>query len=114
MESSAVDLSVFQQLKASAGAEFIVELIDTFLEDSPRLIDQMRGALTSGNADTFRRAAHSLKSNSATFGAMHLSELAKELEMLGKEAKLQNAGDRLQAVDTAYSEAAGALRSLRS
>lgn len=113
MESSVVDLSVFQQLKANAGADFMVELIDTFLEDSPRLLDQMRLALTSGNADTFRRAAHSLKSNSATFGAMQLSELARELELLGREAKLQNAGDRLQAVDKAYSEVAGALRSLK-
>ena len=44
----------------------------------------MRGALADANVEEFRRAAHSLKSNSANLGAMTLAALAKELEMMGK------------------------------
>ena len=38
------------------------------------------------DADRFRRAAHSLKSNSNTFGALRLAALARELELNGLDA----------------------------
>ncbi len=90
-----LDLSTFEELKEMSGADFIDELIDTYLEDAPKLVSDMEAALQTGNVDAFRRAAHSLKSNSATFGAMHLSGLAKELEMLARENKLDEAGQQL-------------------
>jgi len=33
-----IDKTTFDELKQMSGAEFIDELIDTFLEDAPRLI----------------------------------------------------------------------------
>ena len=44
----------------------------------------MTSALSAEDAETFRRAAHSLKSNGASLGALPLSESAKEFEMMGK------------------------------
>jgi len=38
----------------------------------------MRQSLASGDALVFQRAAHSLKSSSASIGALEFSELAKE------------------------------------
>src|SRR5512142_2677500 len=96
-----LDLSTFEELKQMSGPDFIDELVDTYLEDAPRLVREMQSALAARDADTFRRAAHSLKSNSATFGAMHLSALAKDLEMLAKENKLDAAGSQLPAVQSA-------------
>ena len=43
-------------------------------------------ALAAGDAERFRRAAHSLKSNSNTFGALALGALARELELGGLDA----------------------------
>ena len=40
-----IDEKTFAELKQMSGAEFINELIDTFLEDSPRLIEEMESAL---------------------------------------------------------------------
>ena len=37
----------------------------------------LRRALADGNTERFRRAAHSLKSNSHTYGATKLAELAR-------------------------------------
>lgn len=48
-----------------------------------------------------RRAAHTLKSNAATFGANELSALARELEMLGRENNLE-AGNRLEVLQEAF------------
>ena len=108
-----IDEKTFDELKQMSGAEFINELIDTFLEDSPKLIKEMGFALEANNADSFRRAAHSLKSNAATFGASELSVLAKELEMLGKENKLNETGDRLKVLEETYESVHKELNELK-
>lgn len=109
-----IDLATFEELKEMSGADFINELIDTYLEDAPKLIEEMRTALVANNADTFRRAAHSLKSNAATFGASQLSALAKELELLGKENKLHETRDKLMALEAAFASVREELRELKS
>ena len=58
----------------------------TFLEEAPAMLAELRDALAAGDADTFRRAAHSLKSNSHTFGALALGALARDLELGGLDA----------------------------
>jgi HPt (histidine-containing phosphotransfer) domain-containing protein len=113
MIMSAIDLKTFEELKQMSGEEFINELIDTFLEDGPRLVEQLTTALATGDADVFRRAAHSLKSNAATFGANDLAVLAKELEMLGRENKLAEVGNRLEVLKEAYHTASAELKDLR-
>ncbi len=112
MTNAGLDLSVFQELQQSTGVEFTRELIDAFLQDGPHQIEQLKQSLKSGDADSFRRAAHSLKSNSATFGANQLAELAKELEIMGRENTLAEAGGRLLAFEQAYAAIAAELRGL--
>jgi HPt (histidine-containing phosphotransfer) domain-containing protein len=113
MPNSELDLTTFEELKQMSGADFIDELVDTYLEDAPKLFKEMKTALQSKDADAFRRAAHSLKSNSATFGANHLSALAKELEMLGKENKLGAVGNRIEAAEATYQSVARELKGLK-
>jgi CheY-like chemotaxis protein/HPt (histidine-containing phosphotransfer) domain-containing protein len=110
-ESGTIDPVVFDELVASTGndAAFVRELVDTYLADAPQLFAQMRSALTAGDAETFRRAAHSLKSNSASLGALVLSEQAKELEMMGKDGTLEGATAVIEAADTEYARAKVAL-----
>ena len=69
------------ELQDATGAEFVAELVDTFLQEAPAMLDDLRHALAARDADTFRRAAHSLKSNGNTFGALALGALARDLEL---------------------------------
>ena len=109
-----IDRTTFNELKQISGAEFINELIDTFLDDAPRLYAELKSGLAEGNADSFRRAAHSLKSNAATFGANQLAELAKDLEGIGRENRLGDTGDRLNVLNEALVSACDELRGLKS
>lgn len=109
-----IDKDTFEELKEMSGADFINELIDTFLEDAPKLIEEIRTSMAFNNADAFRRAAHSLKSNAATFGAGQLAALAKELERLGKENRLDETGDKLKALEEAFESVRDELRDLKS
>ena len=77
MTSTAIDLAVFNELQATAGEDFVAELVDTFLEEAPQMFRELRAALRDGDAERFRRAAHSLKSNAHTFGATRLAALAR-------------------------------------
>jgi len=114
-EEGVIDRGVLNNLlEAVAGDRaFLTELIDTFFQDTPELMAAMRQALSLGNADDFRRAAHSLKSNSANFGARRLSQQSKELEELGKAGKLAGVDERLAQLEAEYAKVKVALESIR-
>jgi HPt (histidine-containing phosphotransfer) domain-containing protein len=108
-----IDLTAFEELKQISGAEFITELIDAFLDDAPRMIESMREALAAKDVESFRRNAHSLKSNANTFGATGLGALAKELEFMAKENNL-DIGNRLEVLHEALTKVAEELKGMRS
>jgi len=114
-ETNVIDPTVLDGLLASTGGDmaFLAELMDTYFNDAPQLLAAMRGALADGNAEEFRRAAHSLKSNSASLGAMTLSALAKELEMMGRAGVLDGAADKLARVEAEYEQVKVALEKKR-
>jgi CheY-like chemotaxis protein/HPt (histidine-containing phosphotransfer) domain-containing protein len=91
----------------------LATLIDTFLRDAPRLVDAARQGLQQGQADEVRRAAHTLKSNGATFGAMRFSELSRELEALAKSGILEGTADLLARIEGEYESVRIALETVR-
>ncbi|UCH18348.1 MAG: Hpt domain-containing protein [Burkholderiales bacterium] len=103
-----IDHAVFTELQATAGSDFVVELVNTFFEEAPRMFGELRAAQAAGAAEPFRRAAHSLKTNANTFGAATLAARARELELGGLPADASGI-DALQAL---YDEAAAALKEL--
>jgi len=107
-----IDKPTFEELKQISGVDFINELIDAFLEDAPQMIQSMRSALDAREVDSFRRNAHSLKSNAYTFGATELGTLARELEFMAKENNLE-VGNRLELLNKSFEKVADALRGLR-
>jgi HPt (histidine-containing phosphotransfer) domain-containing protein len=113
MTMPAIDTATFRQLQEAAGAEFVNELVDTFLEEAPAMLGELKGALAARDAVKFRRAAHSLKSNSNTFGALALGAMAKELELTGLAQVLEKNAEPLAALMAEYSRVAAALAEVR-
>jgi GAF domain-containing protein/CheY-like chemotaxis protein/HPt (histidine-containing phosphotransfer) domain-containing protein/tetratricopeptide (TPR) repeat protein len=110
MSQPVLDTATLDQLIANTDREFVAELLATYLDDSPKLVADMRQALVEASAPNFQRAAHSLKSNSASVGALGLSAQAKELEMLGRGGKLEGAAEKLDALAATYAEVESALK----
>jgi len=108
--TSAIDPARFAELQATAGADFVIELIDTFLGEAPTILAEMRAARDAADGDRFRRAAHSLKSNGNTFGALTLGELARELELGGLGADPARDLARIEALEAEYARVATALK----
>jgi HPt (histidine-containing phosphotransfer) domain-containing protein len=105
---SIIDLDTYRELEAAAGAEFAAELVDTFLEEAPMMLADLRAAHAASDPGAFRRVAHSIKSNAATFGAVPLADLARELELGG----LPTGTAPLGRLEAACAEATSTLRTL--
>jgi len=108
MGTPTIDPATFAGLQEAAGAEFVVELVGTFLEEAPKMLAELRAARSDGDADRFRRAAHSLKSNGNTFGATAFGAMARELELGG----LIPDAAPLDALEAEYRRVAAALEEL--
>ena len=107
-----VDGDTFNDLKNTMGADFVLEIIDTYNEETAALIEQLRAALAAQDAATFRRCAHSIKSSSASLGALAFSQEARELELLGKEGDLSEAGPKVERLGADFSFVRRALEEL--
>ena len=94
-----VDAGVLHELLESTGNDigFVRELIETYLADTPAQLEAMTAAVEADDAAALVRPAHTLKSSSATVGAMRLSSVARELEMAGRTGALDpSIGERLE------------------
>ena len=108
-----IDLPAFEELQKTAGTEFVRELIDTFLAEAPAMLASLDRAHAARSAADFRRAAHSLKSNSNTFGALALGALARDLELGDVNAVPATGAGSLAALRAEYARVAAALAELR-
>jgi len=96
-----VDASVLDRLAESMGGDdaFVTELIEQFVTDSPALVAAARRGLEAGDSDEVRRAAHTLKSNAATFGANELADRSSRLEVAAKAGGLEDGLAQIEAID---------------
>ena len=93
-----VDAGVIHKLISSLGDEgrrSAAALIDTFLGHAPELTAALTTAVERGEAENVRREAHTLKASAATFGAVRLEGLCRELEAEAKAGTLDRGRDLL-------------------
>ena len=107
MSQNLIDPSAFDELAESLGADFATELVTTFLSDAGNMLAQLNAAYSDGDADAFRRAAHSIKSNAQTFGAAPLADAARDIEMSDAMD-----GDAVRALETLLQKTSAALEGL--
>lgn len=102
----AIDRAVLAELNVMLGGEddpaFLRDLVSEFLEDALGLIDEMRQALGADDAPAFGRAAHTLKSSSAMFGATAFSAVCQEAEHLSANGTTAGAADKFSWIEANY------------
>jgi HPt (histidine-containing phosphotransfer) domain-containing protein len=110
-----LDPAALETLLEVVGGEtaLLGELIDSFLEEAPPLVANLRQALEGEDAAELRRAAHTIKSSSHDFGATNLAELCQELENMGKADTLDGAAELVAQVEGEYEQVRVALEAAR-
>jgi signal transduction histidine kinase/CheY-like chemotaxis protein len=110
-----LDPRALARLRATLGKQadqMLPGLTQEFYQDTERLLAQAQRALALGQAEELQRAAHSLKSTSATFGAMALSAAARELEHLARDGVLAGAASCIASAEAEFARARAALEAI--
>ena len=99
---SVVDYSAWdpiRMLKRPLHPDPLGKLLARYVEDSRKLVDQLRQAVASNDPATLHTIAHRLKSSSATLGAMTVAAHCKELEVLGRSHRIEGASDHFRRLE---------------
>jgi len=68
--------------------QLLEELCQIFLQESPKLLEALRLAISGSDFDRVTRTAHSLKGEASYLGASRASQAARRLEQLAQEKNL--------------------------
>lgn len=112
----ALDPEALAQFRATVGEnspEMMAELINIYLEDTPERLTKLRQVMAENKPLELERVAHSLKSNSATFGALRLAGLCKELEIIGRTGALVGAAEQLNQIEAEFQRVKATLETVR-
>lgn len=109
-----LDAGVLAELAESVGGdrEFVVDLVETYLLDGATQLADIEAAFAARDAELIVRPAHTLKSSSATVGAMEVASLAREIELAGRSGALDGLPPDIDApmLRAAWERASAALR----
>jgi len=82
------------------GSEALLrEIIEAFLEETPRQVDAIHKALAESDAATLRRAAHTIKGALRYFGAQKAFDLASQVETLAHDGALTPARGPIEGLE---------------
>jgi signal transduction histidine kinase/HPt (histidine-containing phosphotransfer) domain-containing protein/ActR/RegA family two-component response regulator len=90
-----IDYSVLLDLRQNIGDEndptMFSSLINSFLQELPLKLADVKRAVEESNAKALHEAAHGLKGVSSCFGARQMAELCQELETRGRAGTVDGA-----------------------
>lgn len=87
--------------RVGGDAELLREIAVLFVQDYPKVLDQLQDAIARGDAQTIERTAHGLKGSVSTFGARAAMEAARTLETMGRTCQLDELRQALATLELA-------------
>lgn len=95
-------------------AEFVDELVDTFLADAARQVAEIRSAIAAARPGDVVRPAHTLKGSSASIGAREVEAISRAIEEQSRAGLNETLADHLAALERALDTLAGPLADARA
>ena len=107
-----LDLEVVAELRASTGDddEFMRDLIATYVDEATGHLDAMASAVDAGDPAAIVRPSHTLKSSSASLGALRLAAICRGIEAAGREERADRLADDVELARTTWAATLDALR----
>ncbi|HEY9649584.1 MAG TPA: response regulator, partial [Coleofasciculaceae cyanobacterium] len=110
---AAIDANVLSSFRDMVGENadmVLAEMIECYLDDAPKLVSAITQAVHQKNAQKLRQASHTLKSSSATIGAMTLSHLCQQMEVMSRIGNMEYGLDNLSELEAEYERVKTALQ----
>jgi len=105
-----LDHDVIARLREELPADFLGRLVETFADQTPGLITDVRRAADDEDAASLHRAAHKLKGSCANLGAVELGGLCADLEARGLTGTLTGADVIVSRLSAVFEQTDTALR----
>lgn len=105
-------INALLELSTDSGTEFLRELIEIYLQDSPLRLAELDEALSKNDLPGLTRAAHTIKGSSSNFGATRLTKIAHDIEMLGKAGSVSEVAPLISNLKAEYELVAQALKEI--
>jgi len=113
-EPLAVELNWAEIRKSLNGDPQLVQvLVESALEEMPKLLANVRSAISHRDATALRLGAHTLKGSIRYFGVTPAFDLAFELEQMGQRSEFAGASRQYAVLEVESGRLAGALRKWR-
>ena len=106
-------LDGIRALQMEGAPDVLESVISLYLDDAPKLMERLKHAVAANDAPEIERAAHTLKSSSASLGALKVSELCKRLETSARQHVLDQSTEILTELETTYNGIQSALAAAR-
>jgi signal transduction histidine kinase/CheY-like chemotaxis protein/HPt (histidine-containing phosphotransfer) domain-containing protein len=107
-EESPLDEEIVKDLHELMGSDYY-SLIRIYLEDSPKLLKQLRTALDNQDCVALIAPSHTLKSSSANLGAVKLSKIAMAIEKSARGGDIALPAREAQALVDEFEKVKNAL-----
>ncbi len=101
MTESVLDEHVFNEIAELMG-DALGSFITTYLDNSPKLLTEMRNAIPTGDLQAVIHNAHQLKGGSGSIGAMQVFGFSKQLEEDARAGKAENLVSVFAQLEEAY------------
>jgi CheY-like chemotaxis protein len=100
----------FRQLNQDIAPQVMVEVVHSYLEDAPKLVQALQTAANQQDWPTLDRSAHTLRSTSALLGALKLADYCRELEKMHPEGNLQTVAFKVSLLEAEYHTVSASLK----
>ena len=98
----AAAIAGLRELDTDGDGGILASLIDTFLDNTPRILADARSAIAAKDAGELRRSAHTLKGSGSNFGAARLCDACARLEHLASGTALSGAPALLSEIEREF------------
>ena len=105
-------LARLEELDPLGANDLLARVLKAYQSSAARLMPQLEAARAAGDDATVRLVAHTLKSSSASIGAMALSARCAQVESLLREGTTDGLADAIDAMRAAVAEALQAIAAL--
>lgn len=101
-EGPILDPAAFVRMREWGGDELLRKMIELFIQNTPKRMDQIRTGVAELDADAIEGGAHSLKSSCGNLGAERTRALAQRMEDFGEDSKFDEAKAILPDLEESY------------
>ena len=107
-------LAVLRQLRRPDRPDPVAELIDLFVQDTPKRLKEMHDAAAQHDATALAAAAHNLRGCASSIGAVKIASLCKRLEEHAERRTLKTSSALLKEIEAEFDRARQSLESEKS